>query len=319
MTFRKVRTPSAIAINLALAACSSSRDTFLIPGGPVAAAQRAEFFHIIGWTMIAILPVFVLVPLLLWRYRYRNEKARYTPDWERSSILEILMWGVPLIIVAVLSVQLYRTTHELDPTKTLASDNPPLRVQVVGLDWKWLFIYPDLGIATVNQLAFPENTSVALDLTTDTVMQSLLISSLAGQIYAMPGMRTRLHILAEAPGVFEGENTQFNGTGFPAQKFQAIAMTQEAFDAWIRSVKADGAPLTAEGYARLAQASTGAEARAEMGGAGGPVDAIHFSSVEGDLFGAILRRYTSGAAVPPAGQPGAVGYDPNARAGEQTQ
>ena len=245
--------------------------------------------------------------------------ARYTPDWDRSWLLEVLMWGVPAVIVAVLSVQLYRTTHALDPYKPIASDNPPLRVQVVGLDWKFLFIYPDLGIATVNDLAFPAETSVALDLTTDTVMQSFLIASLAGQIYTMPGMRTKLHILADAPGSFEGENTQFNGTGFADQRFRAVAMTPDAFDAWVAQVKADGQELTVERYAVLAEASTGIEAQKKLGAEGQDPGVIHFASVEGDLFDTVLHRYMHGTPVPPSAQPGAEGYDPQARAGEQTQ
>ncbi|MBN8292144.1 cytochrome ubiquinol oxidase subunit II [Rhodobacter sp. NTK016B] len=319
MRFRHVSKVMLLAGCLALAACNGTGDTFLLPAGPIAAAQRLELFKILGWTLIAILPVFVLVPIFLWRYRYRNGKARYTPDWDRSSVLEILMWGVPLVIVTILSVQLYRTTHALDPFKPIESDNPPLRVQVVGLDWKWLFIYPDLGIATVNELAFPAQTSVALDLTTDTVMQSFLISALAGQIYAMPGMRTRLHILADAPGEFEGENTQFNGTGFPDQRFNAIAMTPEAFDTWVAQVRSDGQALTSDSYAVVAEASTGVQAQQRMGGEDQPEGVLHFSSVEDDLFGTILHRYTRGTAVPPSAQPGATGYDPQAATGGQSQ
>ncbi len=304
---------------LAVAGCSATPDSFLSPGGPIAAMQRAELFKILGWTLIAILPVFGLVPILLWRYRYRNRKARYTPDWDSSTLLEVLMWGVPLVIVVILSMQLYRTTFALDPYKPVASDNPPLRVEVVGLDWKWLFIYPDLGIATVNELAFPEDTSVALDLTTDTVMQSFLVSALAGQIYAMPGMRTRLHILADEPGRFEGENTQFNGIGFPAQRFQAIAMTPEGFKAWVEQVRSAGRKLNTDSYAVLAEASTGAQAQQRMGVEGLPAGVVHFSSVQGDFFKTVLHRYMHGAPVPPAVQPGAAGYDPQAAAGKQSQ
>ncbi|GAA4217620.1 cytochrome ubiquinol oxidase subunit II [Sagittula marina] len=319
MSFRQASIITSLLGCLALAACSGSGDTFLMPGGPIAAAQRLELLKILGWTMIAILPVFLLVPILLWHFRYRNSAARYTPDWDRSSVLEVLMWGVPLVIVAVLSVQLFRTTHALDPYKPIASDNPPLRVEVVGLDWKWLFIYPELGIATVNELAFPEQTSVALDLTSDTVMQSFLVSALAGQIYIMPGMRTKLHFLADAPGRFEGENTQFNGTGFAQQKFRAVAMERADFDAWVAQVKSDGVPLTAERYAVLADASTGAEAQKRMAAEGLPEGVIHFSSVEGDLFDTVLHRYMHGTPVPPSAQPGAQEYDPQTEAGEPTQ
>lgn len=289
-------------------AADDARVSWLDPAGPIAAAQRDHFLEIVSWTMIAIVPVFVLVPLMLWRYRYRNDKARYTPDWAFSGLLDVVMWGAPLIIVAVLSTMLWRSTYELDPYKALASTKPPVTVEVVGLDWKWLFIYPDLGIATINELAFPEDTSVSLDLTTDTVMQSFMISSLAGQIYAMPGMRTKLHVLANEPGVFEGENTQFNGAGFTEQKFAARAMTRANFDAWVAHVRAVGIKLDGNTYARLAASSTGSQVRKTFGKPGMPENVVYFSGVEPDLFATVLHRYMQGTPVPPSEQPGAVGY-----------
>lgn len=297
---------------LLLSACSEQRSSFLDPGGPIAAAQRAHLIEVVAWTMIAIVPVFVLVPLLFWRYRYRNQQARYTPDWEFSGWLDLMMWGVPFVIVAVLSTMLWKSTHALDPYKPITSDHAPLAVQVVGLDWKWLFIYPDLGVATVNELAFPAGVSVALDLTTDTVMQSFMIPALAGQIYVMPGMRTKLHILADEPGSFEGENTQFSGSGFTAQKFEALAMTTEDFSAWVAKVKTDGVLLDTATYGRLAVASTGAKAHATLGSSQMPATGLYFKQVEPALFANILGRYSHGTAVPPALQPGAVGYIPPA-------
>lgn len=302
---------------LLLAACSDERSSFLDPGGPVAAAQRAHLIEVVAWTMIAILPVFILVPLMLWRYRYRNAKARYTPDWQFSGLLDLVMWGVPFIIVAVLATQLWRSTHALDPYKPIEAAGRPVNVQVVGLDWKWLFIYPEQGIATVNELAFPAGSSVALDITTDTVMQSFMIPALAGQIYAMPGMRTKLHVLADAPGTFLGENTQWSGIGFAEQKFQARAMTPEAFADWVAEVKAKGVPLDATTYGRLAESSTGAEAHDALGTSQMPGGVIWFNEVEPGLFETVMHRYMQGTPVPPALQPGAVGYaSPSPATGE---
>ena len=300
---------------LLLSGCSDQRNSFLDPGGPIAAAQRAHMLEVVAWTMIAILPVFILVPLMFWRYRYRNKKARYTPDWEFSGWLDLVMWGGPFVIVAVLSTQLWKSTHALDPYKPIASAEAPVNVQVVGLDWKWLFIYPDLGIATVNELAFPVGASVAMDLTTDTVMQSLMIPALAGQIYAMPGMRTKLHVLADETGRFEGENTQFSGKGFTKQKFEAIAVTSGDFALWVAKVKADGVPLDTATYDQLATASTGAQAHDALGSPKMPEGVLYFSEVEAALFATVLGRYTQGTAVPSALQPGAVGYTPQAAAG----
>lgn len=309
------RGAGAASLLVLLTACSDRRSSFLDPAGPIAAAQRAHLLEVVAWTMIAILPVFILVPLLLWRYRYRNDRARYTPDWQFSGLLDLVMWGGPLVIVTVLSVLLWRSTHALDPYKPLPGD-APIRVEVIGLDWKWLFIYPDLGIATVNDLAFPAGTPVALDLTTDTVMQSFMIPALAGQIYAMPGMRTKLHVLAETTGVFEGENTQWSGSGFPHQKFETHAMTPEAFADWVAQVRADGVPLDMAGYGRLAAGSTGAEAHEEFGTEAMPAGVIWYGTVAPDLFAHVLHRYMQGTPVPPARQPGATGYDPSGAAGE---
>jgi cytochrome o ubiquinol oxidase subunit 2 len=295
---------------LLLSGCSEQHVSFLDPQGPIAAAQKAHMLKVVAWTMIAIIPVFILVPLMLWRYRYRNDKARYTPDWEFSGWLDAVMWGVPLIIITVLSTQLWHSTHALDPYKPIASDQAPVNVQVVGLDWKWLFIYPDHGIATVNELAFPAGASVSLELTTDTVMQSLLISALAGQIYTMPGMRTKLHLLADNPGRFEGENTQFTGAGFTEQKFEAVAMTTDEFGDWIETVKRDGVPLDKATYGQLAVASTGREAYTALGKPKMPDGILYFNRVEPALFESILHRYMRGSPVPPAEQPGAVGYAP---------
>ncbi|TCS54466.1 cytochrome o ubiquinol oxidase subunit 2 [Primorskyibacter sedentarius] len=295
---------------LVLSACNEERNSFLDPAGPIAAAQRTHMFEVIAWTMIAIVPVFVFVPLILWRYRFRNAKARYTPDWEFSGWLDMVMWGVPFVIIIILSSMLWKSTHALDPYKPIASTEAPVNVQVVGLDWKWLFIYPDLGIATVNELVIPVNASVAMDITTDTVMQSILISSLAGQIYAMPGMRTKLHVLADETGTFVGENTQYNGDGFVDQNFQTISMSTEDFAVWVTTVKASGVTLDATTYGRLAVGSTGAQAHETLGSSQMPEGVIYFNQVEPSLFETVLGRYNEGTDIPPAQQPGAVGYVP---------
>lgn len=311
---RGLRVTACVIALALLGACSEVRGSFLDPGGPIAAAQKEHLLAVLGWTMIAIVPVFVLVPLMFWRYRYRNSKARNTPDWEFSGWLDVLMWGVPFIIIAVLSTQLWQSTHALDPYKPIASTEAPVNVQVVGLDWKWLFIYPDFGIATVNELAFTVNSSVALDVTTDTVMQSFMISALAGQIYAMPGMRTKLHILADETGTFEGENTQFSGVGFTEQKFEALAMSPDDFAAWVARVKANGVPLDAATYSKLAVGSTGVQAHKALGTTRMPQGILYFNAVDPTLFDNVLHRYMKGTPVPPEIQPGAVGYDPEATA-----
>ncbi len=222
----------AAATFLASAQVAGASDSFMDPQGPIAAVQRTHMLRATALIMIAVIPVLVLVPLIALRYRRRkNSSAAYRPDWDFSARLEFMMWGVPVVIVALLSFYLWKATHRLDPYAAPFGQEPALRVQVVGLDWKWLFIYPDLGIASVGELGIPVKQQVAMTLTTDTVMQSFMIPALAGQIYAMPGMTTQLHLVADTPETMQGENTQYNGRGFTKQKFATRAMQPDDFNA----------------------------------------------------------------------------------------
>ncbi|MGI9307788.1 MAG: cytochrome ubiquinol oxidase subunit II [Gammaproteobacteria bacterium] len=293
---------------LFLAGCSEVNDSFLDPKGPIAAAQKDHFISVFLYSMLAAGPVFLLVPIIFWRYRYKNKNARYTPNWEFSGLLDSLMWGVPVAIIFVLSGQLWHSSKTLDPYRPIESSQPALEVHVVGLDWKWLFIYPEQGIATIGELAFPADRPVSLRLTSDTVMQSFMISSLAGQIYTMPGMKTRQHIKADNPGVFEGQNTQFNGDGFATQKFNAVALTNEDFDAWIATVRADGVPLTDAAYNLLGNRSTKQEVHEALGTASMPENVTYFSSVVADLYENVVARYHTGEAIAPTEQPGGEFY-----------
>ncbi|NIZ12743.1 cytochrome ubiquinol oxidase subunit II [Phaeobacter sp. HF9A] len=285
--------------------------SFFTPQGPIAQAEKDHFLQTAAITMIAVLPVLLLVPLILWRYRYGNRKASYRPKWEFSGPLDLLMWGVPIAIVAILSVELWQETVSLDPYRPLPSEKAPLEIQVVGLDWKWLFIYPEQGIASVGEMGFPADRPVKLSLTSDTVMQSFMIGALAGQIYVMPGMQTQLQLMADAPGLFEGENTQFNGAGFPMQRFRAVAQTDEGFANWVAEVKAQGVPLDPQTYGKLAVSSTPAEVHRTLASPQMPADAVWFSPVAPDLFERVLRRYHQGSALEPGGQPGSFLHDPD--------
>ncbi|MFX0545997.1 cytochrome ubiquinol oxidase subunit II [Roseovarius sp. S1116L3] len=296
-----------------LSGCAGDISSFMDPAGPIASAQRTHLIRVVAITMVAILPVLLLVPLLIWRYRYRNT-ARYAPDWGFSRPLEFLMWGVPVAIVAVLAVQLWASTRALDPYKPIDLAQAQLKVQVIGLDWKWLFIYPDLGIASVGEMAFPAEQPVALELTTDTVMQSFMIGALAGQVYTMPGMETQLHILAHQPGTFQGQNMQYNGDGFAQQKFDAVAMIPADFADWVARVRADGVPLDTGSYATLAQRTTKAAAHAALGTDAMPGDTLYFHPVNAGLFETVIGRYHQGQKLGPAEQPGAPGYAPPASA-----
>lgn len=263
--------------------------SFLTPMGPVADEQFNHLLRVVGITMIVIMPVLVGVPFILWRYRYADPRGAYTPQWEFSRNLEWALWGVPILVVAVLAGWLWYSTQKLDPYRPLGPD--PLRVQAIGLDWKWVFIYPEEGIATVDELAVPVGRPVELTLTTDTVMQSLLISSLAGQIYAMPGMTTKLNFAATRPGEAEGENTQFNGTGFGRQKFTVRALDPADYAAWAATVPR-GPTLDEATYAILRRQSVLADARVDLG-LNRSAEPVVMSLGSSDVFDRIVAKYHS--------------------------
>lgn len=274
--------------------------SFLAPHGPIAAAQRVHFLEIVAMVLIVVAPVLVVTPWFAWRYRYGGS-ARYTPKWSFSWPLEIAIWGVPLAIVIVLALWLWQNAHALDPYVPLPSSQPPVRIEVVGYDWKWLFIYPDLGIASMGEVAFPAGRPLALELTSATVVQSLLISSLGSQIYAMPGRVTRLHLEANRPGQFQGENLQFNGDGYFEQHFLARALTPAAFDAWVERVRATGIPLSAAAYRTVARRTTLTDTRQALHVAHGELGAVYFDAVPRSLFDSIVRSFhTDSPAYPTA-------------------
>jgi cytochrome o ubiquinol oxidase subunit II len=269
----------AFAAALLASSCDLRHAPVLDPKGPIALAERNLLLTALILMLIVVIPVFVMAFLFAWRYRSSNSKARYTPDWSYSARIDAVVWLVPALLVIALGVLLWRDTHRLDPYRQIDPGTRPLDVQVVAQDWKWLFIYPDQGIAAVNQLVFPSRTPLSLKITSDTVMNSFYIPALGGQIYAMAGMQTRLHLLADAPGRFAGRNTQYSGSGFSDQHFQAIATSPEDFDAWLAKVKQSPDRLDAAAYRALA-----GDRRIH------PV--AYYSAVEPDLFGTIIAKYT---------------------------
>lgn len=266
-----------LLVGTLLSACSVQEgSSFLQAQGPVSAAQQALLFKVLGLMLIVVLPVLVLTPLFAWRYRRRRGGA-YQPKWEFSWPLELLIWGVPLAVVAVLAWNLWRETVQLDPYRPVTSTHAALDVQVIGLDWKWLFIYPEQNIATVNQLVFPVQRPLRLHLTSDTVMQSFFIPALGSQIYAMAGMETQLNLKADETGRFVGKNTQFNGSGFHRQNFSAHAVSAQAFISWVQSARRKS-PLSHEVYKTLATNSV-FEAP------------VLYGDVAPDLYASVLNKY----------------------------
>lgn len=238
-----------------LSASVDASDGFINPAGPVATALRDHLVFIAIVMTIVIVPLLVALPWALWRYRIGNKHANYRPDWEFSWPLELLVWGLPLVLVSVLGWKLSQQSYALDPYKPLVAAAAPLEVQVVALDWKWVFLYPGQGVAAANELVFVAGRPVRLRLTSGTVMQSFIIPRLGGQIYTMAGMVTELNLLASQPGEFRGENTQYNGFGFAEQKFLARAVSQADFDNWAANVRQSRPPLNDAAWALLAKPS----------------------------------------------------------------
>ena len=281
-------------------------ESFLQPMGPVAAEQLRHLKIVTLLTLIAVVPVMVSMPWILWRYRRSKPTGEYRPNWESNKILEILMWGVPIVVVALMAVNLTIMTFRFDPYKEMGKD--PLQIQVIGLDWKWIFIYPNEGVALVDELVVPEGRAVELTLTTDTVMQSLQISAIVGQIYAMPAMTTKLNFIAAKQGVAEGMNTQFTGKEFWKQRFPVYSVSKEEYAARMQKAKSSDLALTADTYAILAMQGTSEEAKKPLAieNRKGPIE-----MVLGDpkIFQRVLARYMV-EDMTPESQPGSPSYDP---------
>jgi cytochrome o ubiquinol oxidase subunit 2 len=213
------------------------------------------------------------------KYRASDTKSTYMPKWSYSAKIDLAMWAVPLAIVTVLSMLAWTYTHTLDPYKPIPSAEKPITIEAISLDWKWLFIYPDHNIATVNQITFPVNVPLSFKVTSDTVMTSFFIPQLGSQIYAMAGMQTRLHLLADQPGTYDGHNQQISGRGYADMHFKANAVSREEFHSWVQKIRQSPEKLDLDRYEKIAKPSFGYH----------PV--TYFSSVEPDLFVYILRKF----------------------------
>jgi cytochrome o ubiquinol oxidase subunit 2 len=258
----------------------------LDPKGSVGVAEKSLIATSVWAMLIVVIPVILLTLFFAWRYRATNRSATYAPKWSHSTAIEVVVWTIPALIILFLGVLTWKSTHELDPYKPLQSDVKPINVEVVALDWKWLFIYPDLGIATVNQLALPVGTPVNFVLTSDSVMNSFFIPQLGSQVYAMAGMETQLHLVADQAGDYAGLSANFSGDGFSDMKFRTLAKSPADFDAWVAQVKAAQQPLSMDQYASVAKPTE-------------KVPVQYFSSVDPKLFHNIIAKYNNGNVLDP--------------------
>jgi cytochrome o ubiquinol oxidase subunit 2 len=267
---------------LALTACNT---IVLNPHGDVAAQQRDLLVQSTVLMLLIIVPVMALTVWFAWRYRHTNEAAPYEPDWDHSTRLELVIWSAPLLIIICLGALTWLGTHLLDPYRPvdrLAPGQPvpqeaqPLEVDVVALDWKWLFIYPEYNVATINELAVPVNRPIAFRITASSVMNSFYAPALAGMVYAMPGMETKLHAVLNKPGISQGLSANYSGAGFSGMRFTLRGLETAGFDRWVADVKQGGGNLTRDLYIQIERPSENEKIR-------------RFAAVDAHLFHAITN------------------------------
>ena len=267
-----------------LAGCNT---VVLNASGDIAAQQGNLVIVSTLLMLLIIVPVMILICLFAWRYRKANTSAEYAPNWDHSTKLELMIWGAPLLIIIVLGAITWIYTHLLDPYRPLSridANRPvvagikPLEIQVVAMDWKWMFIYPDQGIATINELVTPIDVPVRFKMTSSTVMNAFYIPALAGMVYTMPGMETQLNAVMNKVGVYDGFSANYSGAGFSQMRFKYHGVTQADFDAWVAKTKASGG---------------GELNRAEFIALDKPTikhPIMHFASVEQGLFDRVVNR-----------------------------
>ncbi len=250
--------------------------------GTIGDQQRDLLVWVTVLMLLIVVPVFLLTGHIVWKYRADNHRATYSPEWDGNRRLEAIWWGFPTAIILVLSVVIWQTSHSLDPFRPIAASaasSQPITIQVVALQWKWLFIYPQQNMATVNYVAFPEDTPVNFEITADAPMNSFWIPRLGGQVYAMSGMRTNLHLAANEPGVFRGSSANLSGAGFAGMNFKAVSMTQSDFERWTRQVGSEPQELSRTAYDELRQP--------------GKSDEQYYGSTTAGLQATIISKYGS--------------------------
>ncbi len=308
---RRVALSGLPGLALLLSGCNNA--IVMNPFGDIARQQSQLIVTATLLMLLIVVPVIILTLVFAWRYRQSNTSAAYQPDWDHSTRLELVIWGAPLLIIIALGAVTWITTHKLDPYRPLDrvdAQRPldpavkPLVIQVVSLDWKWLFLYPEQGIATVNELAAPVDRPIQFQLTSSTVMNTFYVPALAGMIYTMPGMQTQLHAVINQPGEYQGLSAHYSGAGFSSMRFKFHGLSDADFTRWVEDNRAKGEPLNRAAYLQLEQPSEREPVR-------------RFAKVEDGLFGAILNRCVDSskmclhqmAAIDAAGGLGHAGID----------
>ncbi|OMF70688.1 ubiquinol oxidase subunit II [Paenibacillus peoriae] len=262
------------------------------PKGPIGQAQKELIILSTSMAALLIVPVMILTFFIIWRYRDApDNKAKYQPHWDDSKKLETVWWAIPIIVICILAVITARYTYLLEPSKPLASTQKPVTIQVTSLDWKWLFMYPEEGIATVNEIHIPKGVPVRFELTADAPMNSFWIPQLGGQIYTMSGMAMKLHLQADHEGTYFGSGANFSGEHFGQMRFDVEVQSDEEYKNWVANIKKQSKPLTKDGYLALAKP--------------GLSQPDEYSSIPDGLFQDIVSKYVvDGASNPHAGHGG---------------
>ncbi|MCI3208811.1 ubiquinol oxidase subunit II [Pandoraea capi] len=270
-----------LAAAVAMVPMSGCTLELLDPKGSVGEQEKHLILIALGVMLLVVIPVIVLTLVFFWRYRETNTAATYSPKWSHSTRIEVVVWTIPVIIVVALAVMIWETTHKLDPYQPIepvASKKAPIRVEVVALNWKWLFIYPDYHVATVNKLVLPVDTPVEFKITAESLMNAFFIPQLGSMVYAMSGMQTKLHLIANETGTYAGMSSAYSGPGFSDMHFKAHVTSQGDFDKWVKEAQAVPDTLDAPTYVKLEQPGTAA-----------PVGI--YANVMPGLFDAIVGKY----------------------------
>jgi len=254
--------PALVAASLA-GSCRGAG--VLDPQGPVAAAERLILLNATAIMLVVVVPVIALTLAFAWWYRASNKRATYSPDWSYSGHIELVVWSIPAMVVILLAGVAWTGSHLLDPPRALKSGAKPIRIEVVSLDWKWLFIYPDQRVAAVNDLVVPAGTPVEFMLTSATVMNSFFVPQLGSQIYTMPGMTTRLNLMADSPGDYPGLSAHFSGDGFSDMRFVVHAVSESEFLSWLARTQGEATALDADTYSQLARAGSNTQTQTYSG------------------------------------------------------
>ncbi len=272
---KKIQSIVLLLLTATLSGCSS---VILNPKGLIAADEKQIIIVSALLMLTVVVPVIFLTFFFSWRYRESNTKSSYLPNWDNNIWIEIVCWSVPLVIIVILGGITWRSSHQLDPYQPLSSPVKPVIIQAVSLEWRWLFIYPEENIATINYVQLPVNRPVRFIITAEGPMNSFQIPALGGQIYAMAGMQSKLNLIANAQGDFRGVSANFTGEGFSDMKFFAHVGSEEEFDQWVKTVKQSNNILTINNYSQLIKPNKNNEVQ-------------YFSAVSNNLFMSIVMKY----------------------------